>query len=234
MLNKTQTLLALTVAACGISFPATAYYSIYSPKVEYGETELELYGQYISDDDPAADGAQQYILEVAKGITPKAYLRAKLETEKVPGEDLKTEAVAVYGGYLLTEPGESSWDVVLQTEIEYSIADSKLAAVAFGPLLATEVGDNMTFTANLIAEYAIEERFTEGNVNAQLKWRLNPVFEPAIEVFTNNENRRLIGPVVMGKIKTTSAKIGYQLGWLTGMNNDTDDNTYKFEVEYEF
>lgn len=41
-------------------------------------------------------------------------------------------------------------------------------------------------------------------------------------------------PLVMGKIKTDSAKIGYELGWLFGLDDVSADNTLKFMLEYEF
>ena len=233
MFKKYTTLIALTLAGCCLPSTASAYYLIYSPTVEYGETEIELYGQYVSDDNALIDTSQQYLIEVGKGFTPKLFIEAKVVFEKKPNDDLETEAIAFEGAYQITEQGEYSWDLGLLGEAEYSLADDELAEIAFGPILATDLGSNMTFTTNLLAEYESEEKKIEGKVNAQLKWRLSPAFEPAIEVYAN-EYSKSIGPVIMGKLSTDGSKIGYELGWLIGMDDESTDNTLKFLVEYEF
>ncbi|MDH5610991.1 MAG: hypothetical protein OEY66_00855 [Gammaproteobacteria bacterium] len=233
MLKKNLLTLALAATATGISSTASAYSLVYSPTVEYGETEVELYAQRISDDNPVIDGTQQYVIEFGKGVTPNLFLEVKVEIEKKPNQSRETEAVAIEGIYQLTEQGEYSWDVGLLAEVEYSTQQDELKEIEFGPILATEIGSNMTFTTNLIAEYEKAEKKIEGSVNAQLKWRLSQSFEPAIEVYAD-EYSKSMGPVVMGKIKTESAKFGYQLGWLFGLNDETADNTLKMMVEYEF
>ena len=233
MLKKTLASISLATSAACLSSTASAYSLIYSPIVEYGETEVELYVQQLEDDDPAIDGAQQYVFEVAHGFTPKLFLEAKIEAEKERGGSLKTEAYIIEGVYQLTEQGEYSWDFGLLGEIEYSATNHELKEIEFGPILATEVGTNMTFTANLPIKYNKPKSDYKGSLNAQLKWRVSPRFEPAIEVYTDKDKTKA-GPVVMGKIKTDAGKFGYQLGWLIGMNDQTPDNTFKFLVEYEF
>jgi len=233
MFKKNYSLLILTLTGTLMSPIASAYYLIYSPTVEYGETEIELYGQYTSDSNAAVDGKQQYVLEYAKGITPKLFLEAKVEFEKQPNADLKTEAILVEGVYQLTEQGEYDWTFGLLGEVEYSVTNSELKEIEFGPIMATDFGRNMTFTTNIIFEYEVQQSKLEGGGAMQVKWRLGKEFEPAIE-FYGNEYSNLIGPVVMGKIKTETAKFGYQLGWLVGMDDKSDDNTLKFVVEYEF
>ena len=230
-INLMATML-LTTGVC-FSSTATAYSLIYSPIVEYGETEVELYMQHVSDDNPLIDGEQQYVIEFGKGITPKLFLEAKVEIEKKVNGDRETEAIAIEGVYQLTEQGEYSWDVGLLAEVEYSLVTDDLKEIEFGPILATELGSNMTFTTNLIAEYEKLEKKFEASVNAQLKWRLGKSFEPAIEIYADEYSKKM-GPVVMGKFKTDSAKIGYELGWLFGMDDVTADNTLKFMLEYEF
>ena len=233
MFKKNVTLLALALSGACLSSNASAYLMIYSPTVEYGETEIELYGQYLIDDNPAIDGEQQLVLEFGKGITPKLFLEAKIEIEKKPHGDFETEAVAIEGVYQITEQGEYSWDVGLLGEIEYSTERDELKEIEFGPILATELGSNMTFTTNIIAEYEKQESEIEGSVSAQLKWRLGKSFEPGIEVYVS-EHKTSVGPVAMGKIKTGENKFGYHVGWLVGMNDSTADNLFKFQIEYEF
>lgn len=223
----------MAITSCCLSSSASAYYLVYNPTIEYGETEIEFYSHQVSDADAAVDGEQQYVLEFARAFTPEFFFEAKVEMEKAPNEDLETESVSIYGIFKITDQGEYSWAVSLLNEIEYSVADEQLAAFAFGPLLATEIGSNMTLTTNLIAEYEKEERKVEASANAQLKWRLRRHFESAIEVYANEYSKN-IGPVILGKINTESAKFGYQLGWLIGMDDESADNTFKFMVEYEF
>ena len=233
MFKKNQTLLALAVSGACLSSNVSAYSMVYSPTVEYGETEVELYAQHVIDDNPAIDGQQQLVLEFGKGITPKLFLEAKIEIEKKPHGDFETEAVAIEGIYQLTEQGEYSWTVGLLGEIEYSTETDELKEIEFGPILSTEVGSNMTFTTNIIAEYEKKTDEIEGGASAQLKWRLGKSFEPGIEVYAD-EYKKSMGPVAMGKIKTGENKFGYHVGWLFGMNDSTVDNLLKVQVEYEF
>jgi len=211
---------------------ASAYYLVYEPYVEYGEKEMELYMQYTDDSNDVIDGSQQYVLEFAHGIRPNLFVEAKVIFDKYSDSDLDTKAIGVEAIYQVTEQGQYIVDVGLLAEVVYSIDDSEIEEVEFGPLLSHDFGAS-TLTANIIAEYEREEKKIEGGLNLQWKWRYSSDMEPAVELYTN-EYVTIAGPVLMGEIKTGQTKLGYQVGWLAGIDNASPDNTFKLALEYEF
>lgn len=211
---------------------ASAYYLVYEPYVEYGETEVELYMQYTEDSDPVLDGSQQYVLEFARGLLPQLFVEAKVILDKYPEDNSEAKAFAIEAVYQLTEQGEYPIDAGLLAEVEYSLDDNEIEEFAFGPLLSHDFGST-TLTANIIAEYEREESKFEGQLNLQWKWRHSEKLEPAVELYAN-EYVTIAGPVLMGTIKTAQNKYGYQIGWLTAVDNASPDNTFKLALEYEF
>lgn len=233
MFKKNYLSIALALFAMVYANTASAYFLVYSPTVEYGETEIEFYIDRTDDDSPLLDGAEQIVLEVGKGITEKLYLAGKVIAEKAPGGSREVEEYAVEAVYQLTEQGEFSWDFGLLGEIVYGKQDSEIEEVEIGLLMATDISDKLTFTTNLIAEYENDESKFEGGVSAQFKYRLMPELEPAFEIYADEYNT-VAGPVIKGTVKTGADKIGYELGWLFGVDDDSADNTVKLIVEYEF
>jgi len=211
---------------------ASAYYLIYEPYVEYGEKEIELYMQHTEDSDATIDGSQQYVLEFAHGIRPNLFVEAKVIFDKYSDSDLDSKAVGVEAVYQFTEQGEYAVDVGFLAEAVYSIDDSELEEIEFGPLLSRDFGAT-TLTANIIAEYEVEEKELEAGINLQWKWRHSATMEPAVELYTN-EYVTVAGPVLMGELSTGQTKFGYQVGWLAGLDDSSPDNTFKLLVEYEF
>lgn len=233
MFKKSYLLASLALTASLHSATASAYYLIYGPTVEYGETEIELYGHQTSDDTATLDGNQEFVLEIGKGITEKLFLEAKVIAQKTQASSLDTEAVAVEGVYQLTEQGEYSWDVGLLGELVYELDANEIEEVEFGVLLSTDFAQKMTFTTNIIAEYESAGSELEASASAQIKYRMQQNFEPALEIYSA-ENNNVLGPVIMGKIKAGQEKIGYEFGVLFGLDDKTPDNTVKLMVEYEF
>lgn len=235
MLNKNQILFAAAFTASIMVTSATAKMKVYSPIVEYGEIEFELYSEYVKDSDDEADGAEKYVFEVGGSFIPNLFLAAEIEVEKEhEGESYETEVFEIEGVYQLTEQGQYGWDFGLFGKLEYSLEEDEWVEAVLGPVLSTDLSNNLTFTTNLLFERELEEHATETSLNAQLKWRLQPSFEPALEVYTNDEHERYLGPVVSGKIPGDSGKFGYEAGWLAGLNSDSVDNVFKLIVEYEF
>ena len=211
---------------------ASAYYLVYAPYVEYGEKEIELYVQHTQDSNDVIDGSQQYVLEFAHGVRPDLFVEAKVIFDKYSDSDLDTKAIGLEAVYQVTEQGEYAVDVGLLAEVVYSIDDSEIEEVEFGPLLSRDFGAS-TLTANIIAEYEREEKKVEGGLSLQWKWRHSEDMEPAVELYTN-EYVTVAGPVLMGELKTGQTKFGYQVGWLAGLDDKSPDNTIKLLVEYEF
>ena len=80
----------------------------------------------------------------------------------------------------------------------------------------------------------------------QLKYRLDPAFEPGIELYSEfgpiddihsaDEQEHYIGPVAQGVIPLgeSGTKLKYNAGYLFGLNDDTSDGVVKAIIELEF
>lgn len=221
------------ISLLGYSISSQAYHLVYSPYVEYGESELEFYTEQIQDDNAAIDGSAEYVLEYAKGVSPKLFLEGKVIATKTPGSDLSVSEYAIEAIYQLTEQGEYSWDYSLFGELVYSDETSEFSELEIALLLAKELTKTLSFTANIIAEYENETSELESGLSAQFKWRLKPEFEPAIEIYSAEHNN-VIGPVVTGTLKTGKNKFGYEAGVLFATDDESPDTTIKLLLEYEF
>jgi hypothetical protein len=231
MLKKLTTS-AIFLVTLGYISNASAYYLIYSPYVEYGETEVELYGHNVNDNASAMDDTQQYVVEIARGITPSLSLELKAEISNTPVNGTNTDAIALEGIYQLSEQGEWWLDVGLYAEAVYELENDEIEEYEFGPILARDFGDT-TLTTNIIAEYEKDESKIESKINLKWAWRYMSQLQPAIEAYTT-EYEKLAGPVISGKIKYSDTKYGYEIGWLTALDKNSPDNIVKCTLEYEF
>ena len=69
---------------------------------------------------------------------------------------------------------------------------------------------------------------------AQFRYRLSERLEPAIEWY-EDELTSAIGPVLQGLERLDgNRKIRWEFGVLFRLNNTTPDNTYRFNLEFEF
>jgi high-affinity iron transporter len=225
------------VAGLGLlhSEQASASHKIYSPIVDFGETEIEFRGHYNFDDDNEVDGSGKYKLDFGRGFTPHWFAEVVLEYEQEASGGGVLEAVEWENVIQLTEQGEYAVDWGVLAEYSHALEDGHADKFEFGPLAQTEFG-RLLWISNLILEVPLSgDDGVEWEFASRLQRRISPAFEPGLELYWS-EDELQIGPALLGETRTGSGLtvFSWQAGILAGLTNDTPDLAVRFLVELEF
>lgn len=228
---------------------AKAGFKVYSPYVEYREFEIEYRPSVSIDGDDAKDNEQKHPLGLGYGVTEWWFTELYAEWEREPGAGEETSFAAFEweNRFQLTASGEYWADIGLLVEYERTDSGSSPDELAISLLAAKSMGK---FTATYNVEFAGEIGNGAGNDvelahRFQLKYRLDPAFEPAIEVFGEfgpldnipgfDDQEHYIGPVATGVIPLNDSglKLKYNAGYLFGASDAAADGVVKAIIELE-
>ena len=236
MFNMKKSVVVAGLSLVFFSVQANASHVVYSPIVEYGETEVELMVDVVKDDDPLVDNTKVYYLEFARGMTDRWTTELLVEFVQPDGEGNKAEAVEWENVYQLTEHGAGPLDYGLLFELEKAMEDGSPDEVAAGILIQRENGDWLALL-NLMAEKEFgdnSESGAEGFGAFKLAWRKYETATPELEYYSS-EYERTLGTLVSGRWKTGAKnKIGYTLGVMWGLDDNTPDYIVRSMIEFEF
>ncbi len=216
---------------------ASASHVVYSPIVDYRETEVEFRGHYDFDGDDAKDGAGKYKLDFGRGFTPHWFSEILLEYEDPAQGSGEVTAVEWENRIQLTEQGQYAADWGLLLEYSHSREDGHADAIEFGPLMQMQLGRQL-WTNNLILVKEVGSNAADKvdwEFASRLQRRINPKFEPALELYAE-EHELQIGPALLGKARIGAGHTGFgwQAGVLAGLTDDSPDFTVHFLIEAEF
>jgi high-affinity iron transporter len=242
---------ALVAASATIAAPqAQAGFKVYTPYVDYHELEIEYRPSVTVDGDAAKDNEQSYLLGIGYGVTEWWFTEVygEWEREAGSGETMKFEAVEWENRFQLTDPGEYWADLGLL--VEYSRADSgddadkiELGLLAAKPVGKFDIAWNLKFVHE-VGSHASDDTGLEQAL--QVKYRLDPMFEPGIELYSEfgaigsfpatDNQEHFVGPVAEGKIMLDDrgTKLKYNVGYLFGLTDETPDGVVKATIELEF
>jgi len=232
-------LVAVAVLATALASPraeAGPADKVYRPAVEFGETEVELRGGYIKDEDPAANTAQAYVLDVGHGVTTWWFTEAVLEMEKNPDDEFEVEELEWENIFQLSEPGEYFLDYGLFVEFKMPLENGLPYAVEAGPMFQNEIG-RLVNNLNLLAEREFGDnalKETEIGYRLQSRYRSGTAVEFGVQGF-GEEDAHLLGPALFGHARLGE---GYKFKWdaaaLAGLTNDAEDFRFRWQFEFEF
>lgn len=242
--------LAAVLAVSAISPDAQAGFKVYTPYVEYHEFEIEYRPSWTVDGDDAKDNAQTHLLGVGYGFTEWWFseLYAEWEREAGSGEETVFEAFEWENRFQLTDPGEYWADFGVLLEYVHKDSGSSPDKVELALLFAKDLGKfdatyNLWFEREIGGGASHDVELAQG---FQLKYRLDPAFEPGIEVFSEfgaiddmqgfDEQKHYVGPIVAGvlPLNNTGTKLKYNVGYLFGVSDAAEDGVVKAIVELEF
>lgn len=217
--------------------PARADHIIYSPIVDFGETEVELRGHYDFDSNDSSDGAAKYKVDIGHGFTQNWFTELVFEYEKPAQGSGELEAIEWENILQLTEQGRYFADFGLLLEYSYALEDEGHDKIEAGPLMQMEMGRNL-LTSNLIFERGIgsgADNEIEWEFATRIQRRISPYFQPGIELYAD-EDELQVGPSMLGSFRIGEGpeKFGWEFAALAGTNNDTPDFTLRFLIEAEF
>lgn len=208
--------------------------TVYSPRVEQGEWELEVRSFTVRDHDHDENGLWNHHFALGYGVNSFWWTELVGEYEKPRGEGGQWEAFEWENRFAFAEPGQYWVDVGAIVELEkHRHGNGK--EVKAGLLFEKDI-DDFTATVNWLfgREFGDEASSKwEQIYRAQLRWRYRPEFQPMIELQAD-EHAANVGPGIRGKAKIFGQKIEYTTAWLIRTTGDTPKNLLRFELEYEF
>ena len=207
---------------------------VYHPYVEAYKSEIEYRILYKNDDGAAQDGTQFHRLSFGHALTERFSLEAYVIGKNLPKESFSIDGYELEGKLQLTEQGEFWSDWGLLFELEHDTEQKKIET-GIALLLEKEWG-KWVGTVNLFAEYefgrGVEDEI-EGASRGQVRYRWARYFEPAIELYMDEQTRG-IGPVFLGSQKIGVNNLNWELGFIFGFNKKTANQNLRFLLDYEF
>jgi len=220
-----------------------------SPIVEYGELEVE-HNSFVSFDKRKSglNNNQSYTNAIGYGVTPWWKTEIEGDWEAPSGSNLRYSAMVTENYFQLAEQGEYWADPGFYAEFAYSPQRNAPNTVLFGPMAEKEWG-NTLHTVNLFFGKELGHNrsdATQFSYAWQSRLRLDPAFEPGVEFYGTapdidasagnaSVEQHRAGPVVVGQWNFyTAGKIKYELGYLFGLTNSTENGAVRFKFEYEW
>jgi len=248
-LSKNSSATAALLLTCVLLFmgnAANAAAHVLSPIVDQGELEIEIKADRTNDTNSDLNNAQSSNISIGYGVTD--YWATELETQwkKDPNGSRFYDSTSWENRFQLTPQGKYWLDAGIFAEYEHVVQDGDHDSVTLGLLLQKEFGRNVTTFNFLLTSQLGSEAPTGTQVEyrMQTRWRLNPMFEPGLELYgepgelgqfnTASEQRTRMGPVMVGVLPVGGpGKLKYELGYLRGLNSVSEQNTVRLLLEYE-
>lgn len=246
MPNRPAKKAAIAVLALGLgttlfSNPSEAgVLKVYSPIVEKGELELEVFG-VLEDDNTAG-----IKYEVGVGVTDRWFTSVFFETEKKPGSFYDGRFIATENIIQLTEQGQYFIDVGVY--LEYKVAlDGGRPDKFEGKILLEKSTRHFVHTLNVIFENEIGPNASNGT-DLEYAWqslyRFKPTFEFGLQGFgkfgkihdflPSMAQRHQVGPAFRGKQRIGKKTFfAYEAGYMIGLTKGSK-NVFRWLVELEF
>ena len=207
---------------------------VYHPYVEAYKSEIEYRTLYKNDTNRLRDGMQFHRLSFEHSLSERFSIEAYAIGKNLPMKSFAVDGYEIEAKFQLTEQGEywSDWGLLFELERDTEINKWEMG---IGFLWEKEWGNIIT-TANFLIDYelgsGVNDEF-ETAVHSQIKYRWSRHFEPAIEIYMDEETRGL-GPVFLGSKKIDINTLNWELGFIFGFNDETANQNIRFLLDYEF
>ncbi len=209
---------------------------VYHPYVQPHERDIEFRTLYKKDsEDRAKDNARIHKISYGQSLNDRWMGELYLVGERNREQDFKLTSVELEALWQITEQGEYDYDWGMLFEAEHET--QKNISEVSSALLIEKAWGKWVGTANMYLIYEWGNNFNnelETALAMQGRYRLSRQLEPAIEFYSSDTSEG-IGPVLLGTIKLGGRKqIRWEAGVISGLDNQTADETYKFLIEFEF
>ena len=216
---------------------------IYTPRVEYGEREIDFkYGSRKSSGNDLSAAS----IGLGFGLTEYWFSELYVKYNHATGTT-EFDAYEWENKFQLTETGKYPVDLGMLLEIERPKDRTEGYEVKFGPLLQTEFGKmqlngNLLFKRNYRAESSNRMQIS---YQMQARYRLKPEFAFGMQGFgelgdyndflPRSEQSHRFGPAIFGKFSLGKRQaIKYNMAYLVGNTDNIKSKTFRTQLEYEF
>lgn len=246
---------ATTIVGAFAAPAANAELKVRSPIVEYREFEFEHNGLYTFDRSKSPlNGQQSYTFEVGYGVTPWWRPEVELETEALPGQNIRLVARTFESTFQLLPQGKYWLDLGFFAEFSHSVVSGEPNEITFGPILQKETpglfGARALHTLNAFFTKEVGQSRTDrtgGFAAWQSRLLLHPLFEPGVEIYYSVEDlgrpgrfqdqEFFVGPAFTGVYSLARlglpGNIRYEAGLLFGATEQTPRANLRWRLEYE-
>jgi len=163
---------------------------VYYPYVHEGELEIETRAVHKFDD----EDEHKVRLGVGYGVNSFWFVEGYVIGKQKTGGSFDIVDVEIENKFQLTEQGQYWLDAGLLVELEKS-TDGDVWEIVAGPLFQKQIKD-WVITTNFLVEKKfgsdISTRGVELKGAAQLKYRLSPGLEPALEYYGDEETHSMV------------------------------------------
>lgn len=249
MMMTVKTFRIAALAACTILVPVTALAgvgTIVSPKVNKGEFELQTNGTRSDDDSGANHNKQGHTVKVEYGFTDDWKMEVGSKFTDSHSQDFRAQEVFVETVHQLTDQDEGWWlSSALEGEYVRDLTGSP-DVLEFKALFQHDTSQ-FQYRGNVILEREIGKNAAvdvEIGSRAYAMYKYNEYVNPAIEWHADwGSNRDIpaldrqghyIGPAIYGDLfHTKDGEVGYQLGYLFGATDASNDGVLRWKLAYE-
>lgn len=232
-------------SAAGVLPAAAADLKLRSPIIEPHELEFE--------NNFTLGRSKNAVHELEYGFNDWLKLGVEAELAADPGQGFHYDSTALESFLQLTPQGKYWADLGLFAEYEQTALADDPRSLTFGPLVQKEAqlfGLSTLHTVNVL----FNKQMGAGSVGppamlvaAQSRLRLDPHFEPGIEYYGavtlgdhGPEPQHRMGPMFAGRVGFRElglelpGGIKYDAAYLRRLNRETEPNTFRIRLEFEF
>ena len=208
---------------------------VYHPYVDALEKEMEWRSIFQDPQKDIETRAQKHQLSLGRSIGEKLFGEVYVVGGKSRSGSFHVDAYEAELKWQLTEQGEyaADWGLLFEYENE---TNADIHEATLGVLTEKEWG-SWSGTANLllINEWGddIDAEF-ETVLALQARYRYSMLLEPTVEFYAGQDTLAA-GPVVQGTFATGVRKnVHWEAGLLFGLDAHSANQTWRFQLEYEF
>lgn len=223
----------------------TDEYSVYSPVVERGESQIEVHGYTKWGTGNATESESGIEAEFGYAFTGWWYTEVGVSFEKEVNASLKFDEFEWDNVFQLTPQGRYWMDIGFLNENDIPRDDDEPLEISFGPIVQKNIG-RFSMLLNLLAAHQFGTNAESGvgiiyRTRLQYGWRTG--FSPVVEAYgmpvgrigEYERPRNQVGPGIIGQVPIGSARnLSYRVVFLFGAGKAAADGTLVLRLEYEF
>ena len=248
--NWLSKLCALTIGLIAAPGIANAEFKLRYPNIDYHEIEIENNASTTFDKRQNGNNHDTtFPTEIGVGFLPFWFVELELEAAKHPGKKLSADALTFENYFMLTEPGKYFLDFTIFAEYSHALPSDSVDTAKLGILLQREQSRTLT-TLNLYIEKEVGALASTADTfqyALQTRDQWTPLFQPGIELYGQiddlnrpgklSEQQLRVGPMFAGGYNLGQiggqGKIKYEVGYLFGLTDATEDRVLRTRLEYE-
>ncbi len=219
---------------------------VYSPIVEKGELGFEVLGNTTFDKNDALGGFQYHEFEFEYGVTEWWASSVTNSLVKPTDGSLKYNVFGWENTFQLTKENHYWLDFGLHLELEFDDEKDESDQLELRLLFRKEVGESEhILNLNFEQEFGSQaEESLELEYIWRSKWRLSEHTEFGFEAYgalgevkgfeSLDEQEHILGPGFYSEFEIGNREIELHLVWLVGLTEASADNTFRWQLEFDF